>query len=418
VSGASGQLTTDSSLSKLGPEDRLCLWLARAQLSAAVQHRISELLGRPLHWPLLLERARIYDILPLLFHNLHPFDFAGVPDLIRAELARIFAVNGLRNELLAQEFARILRLLDEARIPVVVLKGIALAESLYGDLALRTCADLDVLVPARDFTKAFNLILSSGYEPEFNAVSMLSLVARFGKDSTLTRHDGERVYHLELHCGLFWGGPLERSLLEEIWADAHPTVFRGVPALALSADWQFLYLAQHAARHGPPSLKWLLDLDRLCRAPAVDWESVSARARRLGWDKAIASSLLACASLFDTPLGPPYSSMTPVQPRDARAPQYSDFQVPSEVLFSLGLLKTWTVKAQYLAIRLFIPTPADCRLMGLPAALFFLYYVLRPIRVACTALGWLGRFVLSKVGLSGGSYRAVEGDLHQGGART
>ena len=89
--------------------------------------------------------------------NLKRLDFAGVPDSARAELACIFAVNALRNDLLAGELAGVLGLLGDAGVPVVALKGIALAESLYSDLALRTCADIDILgclpkMPARRST--------------------------------------------------------------------------------------------------------------------------------------------------------------------------------------------------------------------------------------------------------------------------
>lgn len=65
------------------------------------------------------------------------------------------------------------------------------------------------------------------------------------------------------------------------------------------------------------------------------------------------------------------------------------------MLFCLGLLNTWTAKARYLAVRLLIPTAADCRLLKLPPALFFFYYLLRPVRVACKTAGWLLRFCFS-----------------------
>ncbi len=382
----------------MAPEDELCLSLARGQLSPDIQRRARGLLAQPLRWPLILEHARTFDTLPLLYNNLRALDFEGVPDSVRAELERIFAVNALRNELLGQELARILRLLGYAGVPVMTLKGIALAEWLYGDIALRTCADIDILVPAKRTIEAFGLLVGSGYEPEFTEPPLLNLLARYGKDCTLTREDGTHMYPLELHCGLVWGGLPERALLNEIWSDARPITFRGAPALALSADWQFLYLAEHAARHGLPSLKWLLDLDRLCRLKSIDWKGVSAKARRLGWDNAVASSLSACASLFDTPIGSPFASMLWRRTLDAGPPRHSDFQVPSDLLFSLGLLKTWTEKAQYLAIRLFIPTPADCRFFKLPPALFFLYYLLRPVRAVCKTVGWLVRFGFSKLG--------------------
>ena len=93
--------------------------------------------------------------------------------------------------------------------------------------------------------------MSSGYQPKFTQPRLLDLAGRYGKDCMMmTRQDRMRAYQLELHCGLVWGGPLERELLEEIWSDAGRKSFYGVPAFALSAEWEFLYLAVHASRHG------------------------------------------------------------------------------------------------------------------------------------------------------------------------
>jgi Uncharacterised nucleotidyltransferase len=376
-------------------EDELCVLMGRGHLSPEVRKRALELLARPIRWPLVLEHARAFDILPLLYRALRELDFGGVPDPIRTELERIFTVNALRNELLAEELARIVRILGDAGLPVIMLKGIALAESLYGDSSLRTHADIDILVPPNRFRESSELLVASGYRAESTEPPLLDLLARYGKDCTLTREDGMHTYLLELHCGLVWGGPLERPLLNEVWSDARAVTFRGIPALALSDDWQFLYLAEHAARHGPPSLKWLLDLDRLCRVQAIKWAEVSTKARRLGWEDAVVSSLTTCASLFGTPLGPPLSRMAQRRNFDVSPPRHSDFQAASDMLFSLGLLNTWTAKAQYLAIRLLIPTPADCRFLKLPPALFFGYYLLRPVRVFCKTAGWLFRFGFS-----------------------
>ena len=66
-----------------------------------------------------------------------------------AELARIFGLNAMRTEAFGKETAKILRLLGDAGIPAIPLKGIALAASLYHDPALRTCADIDILVPCK-----------------------------------------------------------------------------------------------------------------------------------------------------------------------------------------------------------------------------------------------------------------------------
>lgn len=189
---------------------------------------------------------------------------------------------------------------------------------------------------------------------------------------------------------------MEREWLEEIWKDAGRRSFHGVAAFTLSADWEFLYLAVHAAKHGWVSLKWFLDLDRLCSRGMVDWERVSAKAQRLGWEGAVRSSLSACVSLFDTPVNPVFCPKT--QPPPSRPPRPADFQILTEILFCLKLLKTPARKLRFLTYFLFVPSPSDCRFLPLPASLFFLYYPLRPVHLACRILGWFVKGRLIRLG--------------------
>jgi hypothetical protein len=285
-------------------ENELCLLLLRRDL-AAVRKRTQELLASPLQWQVVLEKAYQYEIAPLLYRQLETLGFPRVPETIRTELENFVAVNAIRNDLLAKELARLLRLLVDAKIPVMPLKSTVLAETLYEDPAFRVCTDIDLLVPTNDVIAAHNLILSLGYHSQITQPFFLNLLARYGKDCELMREDQLCIYLLELHCGLVWGGRLERDLLRSIWADAIRKSFYGVPAFALSPDWEFLYLATHAAKHGRLSLKWFVDLDRFCSRSRLDWASIKQKAQQLGWEDAVRDSLSACAYLLGTPSIPP-----------------------------------------------------------------------------------------------------------------
>ncbi len=371
---------------QLPPEDEICLLLARAELSVEARERVLALLEGGLDWPRVFERARTFEIFPLFYDALRKLGFHGVPDLIRAEWTKTFNLNAIRNELLAKELARILQLLGDAQIPVMPIKGVALGESLYGDPALRPSADIDVLVHPRRAIEAFHLLASSGYQPELTHSRFLKLVVHFGKDCMLmTRRGSLCDYTLELHFGLVWGGPLELEMLGEIWSEAVPKTFFGASAFAMSAEWEFLYLAVHATRHGGPSLKWLVDLDRISRRGTIDWKKVDEKAKWLGWNGAVRFNLATCNSLFETPID---SALGMTASRVDSALRPADFPSVSEILFSLRLLKTPSRRLRYLAIHLFVPTLADYEFLPLPDSLFFLYYALRPLRVAAETSGW------------------------------
>ena len=369
------------------PEIELCLLLSRAQLSPQAWERALELLSTPLRWGFLLDRAKAFGLFPLVYTGLSSHGFPGVPEAVRAEWASIFRLHVIRTELLAMELAQILRQLANARISAMPLKGIPLAESLYGDAAQRVSDDIDLLVPLGQAIEAFHILVSTGYQSEFTSQPrLLELNVRYGKDCLLTRKEPAYTVGLELHSALVWGGSLDRGLLEQVWAEAPPITFRGVPAFALSAEWEFLYLAILAGRHSGSSLKWYADLDRMCYRSSVDWKKASQRAQSLGWDKVVRSSLATCSALFETPFdsafGPPSPSRWP------RVPRPSDAPPPASNLVLFRLLNTPARKFRYLAIRLFVPTTADCKFCSLPDSLFFLYYVLRPLRVTVKVGGW------------------------------
>jgi hypothetical protein len=367
------------------PEDELCLLLSRRHLGA-IQERTLELLASPLKWQTFLRRAYLYDVAPLICHNLEVLDFPNVPREVRTELSSFLAVNAIRNDLLAKELARLLQVLDEARIPAIPLKSTVLAEVLYEDPALRVCADIDLLVPRQNIINAHNLILSCGYQSQITQPFFLNLLERYGKDCELMREDELCAYPLELHCGLLWGGRLERDLLKEIWADAVPLSFYGVPAFVLSSDWEFLYLAVHAARHGLLSLKWFVDLDRFSSHRALDWTSIKQKAQRMGWETAVRDSLLTCAQLFGSPIDPAFAPTTSQRRLGPLDP--GGLEVPGGFFFSLRLLSTPAQKIRFLAIRFLVPTPADSRFLALPSSLAFLYYVLRPFRFVAKSAWW------------------------------
>jgi hypothetical protein len=373
----------------LTPEDQLCLLLARGRFSPDVAKRAVDRLEAGLRYDVLLERARTHGLIPLVYHRLRALDFRGILPPARRELTDTFAINAIRNVLLTQELVRVLAQLGAAGVPVIPLKGIALAESLYGDPALRTCADLDILVQPNDVAESLRLLRSSGYEARFGEPSLVRLFARYGKDCLLMREDTRSVYPLQVHCGLICGGPAERRVLAEIWSDAAPQPFHAAPAYAMSPEWEFLYLAVHAARHGLFPFKWLVDLDWLVVRGALDWKKVQEKARRMGWERAVRSCFAACAALLETPVPEPFAAGTP-PPAPARlyASAPGPLELPRATIFPVSLLPTLSQKLQFLASRLFVPNVADCEFFHLPSALFFLYYFLRPWRLTGTVAGW------------------------------
>jgi Uncharacterised nucleotidyltransferase len=320
----------------LSCEDELSLLLARGRrrLSSGERTRVLQFLGTPLQWPLLLECAYSHQVYPLVYRNLLAFGFSGVPEAVQAELKGAYLANAFRNQLLAEELTRLLKLLDEARIPVIPLKGVTLAQSLFGDPAARVCSDIDILVPPGETVGARGVILRNGYSSPFSEEFFVNHQLRTSPDCPLVSETKVLTYLVELHWTILCSSSKNKEITENLWSQARPQQFYGVHACNLSPEWEFVFLALHAASHKWSSLKWLIDIHELCESGTVDWNQVKETVERFELDNFVGPTLTACSLLFKTPV----------------PPQIPRLPVPSDVhLFpnSLAASESWKVPLFY-----------------------------------------------------------------------
>ncbi len=365
------------------PEDQLCLLLARGHLTPDLRPRILEFLASALQWPLVLERAYTHQVYPLVYRNLRELGFPSVPDAVQAELKGAFVANAFRNQLLAEELARLLGLLGKAGIPVIPLKGVTLAQSLYGDAALRICFDIDILVPPNTVPEALDLIRASGYRDDFREPFFRDLVMRYGRHYDVVREDRVFSYLLELHWNLVHNSSRNDEAIKDVWAEARPKTFFGAPAFCLSPEWEFLYLSIHAADHAWRNLKWLTDIHQVASSASVDWQMVMKKAEHLELDLVVRQTLTACSLLLGTPMPEGYSpTALPAKVRLFPAAPFPAETVQT-VLFPVHVLRRPLDKLRCLAKIVLIPCLTDRDFLRLPSSLSFLYYPLRPMRLTC-----------------------------------
>ncbi|MGA9797824.1 MAG: nucleotidyltransferase family protein [Terriglobales bacterium] len=368
----------------LTPEEEVCLLLARGRLTPEERTRVLQLLASPLQWPLILERALSHQVHPLIYRNLRKLDFPGVPEHVQAELKGLFLANALRNQLQSEELARLLGLLGEAGIRVVPLKGVALAQSLYDDVAARVCGDIDILVPPANVAQAIDLLLHSGYRTEAGDPYLSKLALRHGRHFNLVREGRGISFVLELHWILVQHSSKDKEAVNDLWAEARPHAFFAAPAFAMSAEWQMLYLSLHAADHDWQMLKWLVDIHNTVLRGEIDWPKATAKAERFELSWAMRHSLAVTSLLLGTKLPanflpsdlPERMRIFPQSPLPENSPEttlaFRHLRVLARPLDKLG----------YFATGVFAPKSTDLEWVRLPRRLAFLYYFVRPLRLA------------------------------------
>jgi hypothetical protein len=115
-------------------------------------------------WTHLVEKARQEGVSAVLFHNItkHRLDDLLPQDNYR-DLADHYYANLKRNMSIVGELRGVLEAFQAMAVPCIVLKGMALAERIYPNIALRGMSDVDILVRKDDLLRADERLLTLGY---------------------------------------------------------------------------------------------------------------------------------------------------------------------------------------------------------------------------------------------------------------
>lgn len=250
-------------------------------------------------WNFMLRLFRRHRIQPLAHRA---FVAAGV-DLpeqaaaaLRGEAERSTAIN-LRA---AGTMARLQRRFAEAEVDLLFVKGLTLGQLAYGDFALKSGWDIDLLVGEADVGAAADLLEAAGF----------TCVIPQGDRKTLHRwhaHAKESVWRdghviIDLHDGL----ADHPHLIPGIgMASARQSVAIGgdLACPTLATPELYAYLAVHGGWSGWFRLKWAADVAALLEErPPAEITALHRAAALSGAERASALTLLLCRRLFGTAL--------------------------------------------------------------------------------------------------------------------
>ena len=286
---------------------------------------------------------------------------------------------------------RLIQVFREAGIDLLPLKGTALSLRLYGEPAVRSLRDLDLLVRTGDFARADRLLIEQGYHRTFPGfvptermkTAILSLCRHY------TYVHGSRNIDLELHwCYSAWS----REQLEDLWVHSRNVELRGTVMRHIEDGLLFLLLCEHGAEHRWFRMKWLSDVAMLMTCQdSSPREDLTAFVKDRKLEASAAQALLLAHWLYG--IGPPEWLRVFASP-DGRAVRLASIALEAILSAQEGPdpnsirrnLQEW----RYLCIQGKAPSlghylrkialnPDDASFVPLPDSLFWLYYVLRPV---------------------------------------
>ena len=374
-------------------EDREALLLldcARAAIDAETAARIRARVVGGLDWGRLVALAQRHGLAPLLYAHLSQVCAASVPEETLAYLRDYSQRNGAFVAMLTGELVRLLKLLDGHGITAIPYKGPAIAQKLYGGVARRQFADLDILVRRRDVWEAARLIEDEGFEPVYPVPA--GMRARLLRDAYVQMfHRGASRTLLELHWDVAERHWALRFDADGLWRRLEAMPLAGATALVPCAEDLLLLLCVHGARHGWDKLEGIAAGAELLRStPDLDWERVWRQSEEMHARRILALGLLLAHGLFGVPL-PPQASAVSRSPAliamaTAIARQLVAGQAPprtwrGQAAFQLRLKDSRADQARY-CTRLLTSTPDDWAALRLPVPLSFAYPIVRAVRLA------------------------------------
>jgi hypothetical protein len=308
-------------LPELGPSERsLLLRCARVELGPRDEAALGELVREPLDWGAIVFYARLHSIAPLVHLHLKQLDGDLVPERARGELLALAHRAAYQNRIFARESAALVADFDAADVPVIVPKGVSMAELVYADVDLRPLIDLLFLVAPHRLAAGCGVMLSRGYSamrvrPPHAAYQWLCPQRWF------RREDESRMFVL-LKAHLVDTPPRRHRFTPELlWPEARLAPVAGQRYLTLGPTDQVLYLCIQGDSHGHFNRAALGTIDpvdlllaewsnnRLVRfvdireaihhhREELDWDRLVARARSCGIDDAAYSSLVMTNALL------------------------------------------------------------------------------------------------------------------------
>jgi hypothetical protein len=248
---------------------------------------IQRKLSAQLDWPLFLRLVQHHRLVPLVFRNLS----AGGPDSPSAELRkatdelRRLSISSARESLGSLgELRRLIQKLQAKDIPVRVLKGLPLAQSVFGDLSLRAPGDIDLLIDETSIVETDKALRSFGYHGTFQvgrfSAKRLSFYRSHWKD--LVYQNPATGFEVDLHWRCFRNSAMPGVAL--CAATGHETVcFGGFPVETLPRLESLLYLCVHGTLDGWLYLKSLVDVGAQVRTmSSVELDQLATLAQTYG----------------------------------------------------------------------------------------------------------------------------------------
>jgi len=231
---------------KMRDEELLLLELCRMEFSDEEILKIRSQTAAISDWDYFSSLANAHGIAALVYHNLekHKFLF-GIPELVVTFLRGALMRSLSRNAFNTESIGEVLELLNKNSIKTVLLKGLALELTVYGNAGLRQMSDVDVLINRTQCMSARKILMDNGYiSLPVKSIFHKLILADTGKHLPSLIKGGTSV---EIHHELF--GSKNNVLTRMLYDNSRLIELKGQKVYIPQPQLFFLYLIRHLSSH-------------------------------------------------------------------------------------------------------------------------------------------------------------------------
>jgi hypothetical protein len=233
--------------------------------------------------PLFFERSKV-------IHDLFPQELTTkLKEANRNEIFRMMKMEGI--------FKTIMPLLSANDIKVIVLKGMALAHTVYSHPHLRPMTDIDLLVHPQEYQRATDILTTHG------AKLIYANESKYIAESNFDVSFSFQGIKVELHHHLMPPNFKTAINRNTIFDNTKKTVIAGISCSILTPEIQLFHLLHHLSRHMDYKLTrliWLVDIHLFLNKyePYFQWKKFFNLIELAHSNNDIYHSLILCNEFF------------------------------------------------------------------------------------------------------------------------
>lgn len=369
------------------PEIKALLLAARTSCDHDSAEALKRLTSQPLDWPELMDLAYRNGVSPLLYKTFRELSIQ-LPAANQTALAQEFQQRTLNNLVSTQQLLTLINGLEQAGVLAVPFKGPVLAQTVYGDLALRSFVDLDLWIELDAVDAARAWLEAQGFH-----------VFRELQWECHLMHPQARI-NVDLHYAVTSEKFPFKLTLAQIRPRLCSFTLAGRTIQALAPEDTLLVLCVGWCKDcsvRKARLGQLCDVAELLRShPNLDWDYLLPLARRLDADAILLLPLALAHSWLGAPLPAAILSRSQSSSRIRRLQEHlnrtfwdyrthsdrsqSNLSTRDHALY-FGLRSSLVARIAYLTRLIIIPTEKEKQLFAVPTWLTFVYIPVRLVRL-------------------------------------